>query len=85
MSQQNSIKGRGTPQNPKNRFFTQNFGYDEIDDYEQSSKTEIIKDSSQSILSYNNSPDIPYNVGLIHIEDVNTAVPIAMHDHFTNF
>jgi len=64
MNPQNPLKGRGALQNPKNRFVSQDLGFDEIDDYKKSSKTEIINDSSQSILSYNNSLDIPYNVGL---------------------
>lgn len=63
MNNENPIKGRGVYTNPKNRFETNENTFEDIDDYSQSSKTEIIKDASQSILSYNNSPDILYNEG----------------------
>ena len=64
MNNENRIKGLGVYNNPKNRFEINENTFEDIDDYSKSSKTEIIKDASQSILSYNNSPDIPYNVGL---------------------
>ena len=85
MNPQNPLKGRGTLQNPKNKFVSQDIGFDEIDDYKKSSKIEIINDSSQSILSYNNSPDIPYNIGLIHTAVVNMVVPTAMLSYSMSF
>ena len=52
------MKGENKPipnkvmiQNPKNRFVSQDLGFDKIDDYKKLSKTEIINDSSKSILS----------------------------------
>jgi len=58
------IKSRGVNSNPDNRFESKTKSFEYVDELSQSTKTELIKDSSQSILSYNNSPDIPYNVGL---------------------
>lgn len=63
------IKGRGSIQNPKNRFAKTHYqkdaeGIDEPWDEEPSPKTQFLPDSSQSIITYNQSPDIPYEASL---------------------
>lgn len=63
----NEIKGRGTGENPKNRFekitfeldTTENYGEEETEG-KRGPKTEFFDDLSESIITENNSPDIPY-------------------------
>lgn len=60
------IKGRGSSHNPKNRFMDHEVQYD-VD--EQTGRLEkptrtLIKDHSKEIISRNQSPDIPFDVGL---------------------
>lgn len=56
--------GRGVQSNPKNRFESRENTYEYIDELTPSPKTELIIDHSKTILSYNQSPDIPFNVSL---------------------
>ncbi len=60
------FKGRGAGSNPANRFERYHLEADpESDPAERPSpKTEFYIDSSESILSENDSPDIPYSLGL---------------------
>ncbi len=60
------IKGRGSAQNPKNRFLKTNLEY-EIDAETgqlKKPKTQLLKDHTSSVISKNQSPDIPFDVGL---------------------
>jgi DNA repair photolyase len=56
--------GRGVQSNPKNRFENTENTFEYIDELTPSPKTELILDHSKTILSYNQSPDIPFNVSL---------------------
>ncbi len=68
------LKGRGTPSNPKNRF--ERLDVESVDDPEAfhfedrdpaqraRPKTMFLRDASRSVLSRNESPDVPYSVGL---------------------
>jgi len=60
------IKGRGSAQNPKNRFTDTDLEY-EIDSETgrlKKPKTQLLKDHTAGIISRNSSPDIPFDVGL---------------------
>ncbi len=59
-------KGRGARVNPPNRFESQCYTPFEEDreELDPLPRTQFIKDSSRSILSWNDSPDLPYNAGL---------------------
>ncbi len=56
------LKGRGVAFNPVNRFenifYLRDPGWNHKDD--PSPKTQFLKDSSQSIITYNDSPDLPF-------------------------
>ncbi len=60
------IKGRGASNNPTNRFET--VAYErEIDwnpEDDISPRTQILKDDSQTIIAYNQSPDVGFNAGI---------------------
>ncbi len=61
--------GRGSSFNPQNRFEQTHIEFDPLDDHLEHQeitrpRTQYFKDSSRSILSYNTSPDIPFEVGL---------------------
>jgi len=61
-----SLRGRGTSTNPANRFEEIHY---EPDPFEESSEspaaaTRFFKDPSRSILSFNDSPDIPFEVSV---------------------
>lgn len=62
------IKGRGSIINPENKFATQSYGnfhLEGIDDFEKSSpRTSFYNEYSLSIISKNNSPDIPFNLSV---------------------
>lgn len=67
MSQlQKSKKGRGASDNPINRFEGHYVDYelDEETGEKPSPKTKLFKDDTKSIISFNRSPDIPFEVGL---------------------
>ena len=55
------IKGRGVTDNPVNRFEGHYLDYDAGESY--SSKTQLFKDDTKSIISFNQSPDIPFEAG----------------------
>lgn len=56
------IKGRGTSFNPTGRF--ERLAYIPDDDTDPHSETQLFLDTSKTIISYNTSPDIPYNASL---------------------
>ncbi|MCF7802132.1 MAG: radical SAM protein, partial [Candidatus Marinimicrobia bacterium] len=56
------IKGRGTTINPTGRF--ERITYIPDEDIEIPSETQLFRDTSKNIISYNTSPDIPYNASL---------------------
>src|SRR3954468_1601539 len=60
------IKGRGASNNPTNRFVTTAYERD-IDwnpEEEISPRTQILKDDSQTIIAYNQSPDVGFSAGI---------------------
>ena len=63
---QPAIRGRGTGSNPRNRF--EPLFYDPDPDSEvppdTAFATELLRDTSQSILAYNNSPDIGFDASI---------------------
>ncbi len=62
----NPIRGRGASFNPRNRFKDTHVDYD-IDEEtgeKPSPKTQLIPDSTQSIISYNKSEDIGFSAGI---------------------
>jgi len=62
----NPIRGRGASDNPKNRFLDVNLVYErdeETGEYPVSGTT-YLKDHTESIISTNKSPDIPFEVSL---------------------
>ncbi|MEX0994517.1 MAG: PA0069 family radical SAM protein [Balneolaceae bacterium] len=58
-----SIRGRGSSDNPENRFEKVYLDYDpdEESGEKPSSDTELMTDHTKEIISTNNSPDIPFN------------------------
>jgi hypothetical protein len=61
-----AIIGRGTAENPKNRFERLEVSLDpsEYDPEEPQPKTIFLKDTSRSIIAYNSSPDTGYNASI---------------------
>ncbi|MFQ5691918.1 MAG: PA0069 family radical SAM protein [Nitrospinota bacterium] len=63
---QAQIRGRGTPENPPNRF--ERLRYvplaDPADLEDPAPETRFLRDPSRSIISYNNSPDISFNASV---------------------
>lgn len=61
-----TIKGRGTAGNPANRFeqihFERDIDWDPAED--PAPKTQFFKDSSCSIITFNNSPDVGFSAGI---------------------
>lgn len=59
-------KGRGTSLNPKNRFVElySPLELNEVTCDDPSKKTKLYYDNSKTIFSYNDSPDVGFNVGL---------------------
>jgi DNA repair photolyase len=66
MAKEIPFKGRGAASNPANRFEKIHLERDEDWDpgKDPSPKTQFLRDLSQSIISYNDSPDIPFNASL---------------------
>lgn len=66
MDRSNPIRGRGSSDNPANRFEGNYTDYelDEETGQKPSQETKLIRDDSKEILSKNNSPDIPFTYGL---------------------
>jgi DNA repair photolyase len=60
------IRGRGVTSNPTNRFATTSS--ERFEDYDPSEdsapRTQFIADASASLITYNDSPDIPFTAGL---------------------
>jgi DNA repair photolyase len=63
---QNRIKGRGSSDNPVNRFEGNYIDYDLDDESGEKPhpKTTFLTDHTKEIISYNKSPDIPFSAGL---------------------
>src|SRR5258708_27903568 len=63
---QNPMHGRGTPENPANRF--EKVVYlrdpDSIDPEEPSPKTQFLRDVSKSLITYNDSPDVGFEASI---------------------
>lgn len=61
-----SIRARGSVENPRNRFEPIAFERDADWDPEQdpAPKTQFLQDRSQSIITFNDSPDIPFKAGI---------------------
>lgn len=61
-----TARGRGVGFNPPNRFQQLRLERDEdwIPEDDPSPKTQFLRDLSQTIISYNDSPDIPFNVSI---------------------
>lgn len=61
-----NIKGRGSSDNPVNRFEGNYIDYnlDEETGEKPNPKTKLFRDHTKEIISYNTSPDIPFNAGL---------------------
>ncbi|MGB7291635.1 MAG: PA0069 family radical SAM protein [Thermodesulfobacteriota bacterium] len=59
------IRGRGSAENPANRFEKIDYVPDEEEISQGiSPKTEYYKDSTRSIIAYNDSPDVGFNAGI---------------------
>ena len=62
------LKGRGTTDNPTNRFETISYSPDpdflDADEAIPAPKTRLLRDPSRSILSYNTSPDVGFHVSV---------------------
>ncbi len=67
MSRQPAVKGRGTPANPSGRFerlaFVEELG-DEPDEARPARPTELFRDTSKTILAFNDSPDAPMDASV---------------------
>jgi DNA repair photolyase len=65
-SKQEIPRGRGTPENPPNRF--ERLAYLPIlespDDKEHAVKTQYLKDASRSLVTYNDSPDVGFDASI---------------------
>lgn len=63
---QKAKRGRGASDNPVNRFEGHYVDYelDEETGEKPSQKTQLFKDDTKNIISYNKSPDIPFDAGL---------------------
>jgi len=57
-----AVRGRGTGELAKGRFEKQEVAYEQEE--ERQIKTEVFKDSSRSVISYNDSPDIGFSASL---------------------
>jgi DNA repair photolyase len=65
-SKHNSSRGRGTPENPPNRF--ERLAYLPIiespDDQDRAVKTQYLKDASRSLITFNDSPDVGFDASI---------------------
>src|SRR5882724_700182 len=61
-----ALRGRGAGGNPPNRFEKIRFEPDEdwYPEEDPSPKTQFLRDLSQTIITYNDSPDIPFDAGI---------------------
>jgi hypothetical protein len=66
MSAEKSIRGRGTAENPANRFkriaYERDAEWDEPDD--PAPKTHFFRDASASIITYNDSSDVGFDASI---------------------
>lgn len=66
MSAEKSIRGRGTAENPTNRF--ERIAYERDDDWNEpddpAPKTQFFRDTSASIITYNDSPDVGFDASI---------------------
>jgi DNA repair photolyase len=65
-SKQSPIHGRGAAENPPNRFEKLSYQPDpeSTDPEEASPKTQFLKDSSRSLITYNDSPDVGFEASI---------------------
>src|SRR6266852_4777364 len=63
---QEPIRGRGAATNPPNRFERLHYepDEDECDSEQPSPKTQFLKDTSRSIIAYNQSPDVGFSASI---------------------
>jgi DNA repair photolyase len=65
-SKHNLSRGRGTPENPPNRF--ERLAYlpvlESPEDQERAIKTQYLKDASRSLITYNDSPDVGFDASI---------------------
>jgi DNA repair photolyase len=54
-------KGRGAPTNPVGRFESLDIAYDPIEDDLPVLNTQLFKDATKSVISFNNSPDLNFD------------------------
>lgn len=59
-----ALKGRGASGNPKNRFETLEVERDEEVPGPERIETELLRDSSRSVIAYNDSPDVGFNASV---------------------
>jgi len=61
-----TIRGRGAAENPRNRFEALSFDWDEDlpPDEKPAPKTRFYEDASESLITYNQSPDIPFKASV---------------------
>ncbi|MGK7390584.1 MAG: PA0069 family radical SAM protein, partial [Candidatus Cyclobacteriaceae bacterium M2_1C_046] len=66
MPEENPIRGRGSSDNPANRFTDDYIDYDIDEETGQkpAPKTKLIRDHTKNILSTNESPDIPFTYSI---------------------
>lgn len=57
-------KGRGTTSNPANRFETLWIVDEQKDPDDPAPRTHFLKDDSRSLITYNDSPDVPFTAGI---------------------
>ena len=63
------IRGRGAPQNPRNRFVDSEFvadgdWLDTLDDDEPGPRTQFLRDHTRGIIARNDSPDVPFTTSV---------------------
>ncbi len=59
-----SMKGRGTSQNPANRFERLHYSFADDDPDAPLPKTQFFEDHSKSIIATNDSPDVPFDASI---------------------
>src|SRR2546426_30713 len=59
-----ALKGRGAIGNPKNRFETMEVERDEEVPGPERIETELLRDTSRSVIAYNDSPDVGFNASV---------------------
>src|SRR5262245_63132648 len=65
MSDIREVQGRGAASNPGNRFERSHYAVSEWDEPDESSRdTVLLKDSTRSIIAYNDSPDVGFDASI---------------------